>query len=583
MYTYDESYTKKYFPMPKAIPYIRFSAIHQGNGSSVDRQEELIADWLEANPDYERFNQSYKDLGKSGYHGDNLKHDMGKIIAAIDGKIIKSGDVILVEAIDRIGRLEAVDFIKIIHTIVDAGVELITLQDNQRYSKRRLNNDSSCLFILIGKIQQAHDYSKSLSKRLSKAWDRKRVKAVAGENVKMATPYWLGSDGKLIAERAEAVKECIDLYLKGRGHRAVLLELMGKYPELESVHPRSLKRWFMHRAMIGEWDHSRAKDESLEVIRGVFEPLIDEATFYKLQRVTKSRTKVMGPEEAYGLSGLVVCSECSSRYHFRRKRTDKGTIVYANCSKYLKRGMCSNKKAIPYEVLEVAFKETYWEYLIDAANEKMADESSQEVTLLKDQLLEHDVRIEKLLDLMLAHPDQGNLEKRFSKLSGDKKSLQRKILAVEGKVTASSFSTEDFNEIYEDLDSDPKHRRDLLKRLQYTIKCLGSSITVKAGPAGIITYNVHKRSQKHSCYLVERTEEEHEIIIEGTDTDGTDYEMSQHPKEVLKYAVRRGEGVIAAVDTNWDYLLEVIEKNGKNMLTKSSMEAVTEGDKCIVH
>ena len=139
---------------PQAISYIRFSSERQRGGSSVERQEAMIADWLENNPGYRNADLKFSDLAKSGFHGEHVKEGggFGKLLAAIQAGLIRSGDVVLVEAIDRTGRLQPLDMItQVIGPILNAGVSIITLDDNTVYTKDSVGG--SQIFLLVAKIQ----------------------------------------------------------------------------------------------------------------------------------------------------------------------------------------------------------------------------------------------------------------------------------------------------------------------------------------------------------------------------------------------------------------------------------------------
>lgn len=202
--------------MPKAISYIRFSSSQQGRGSTTERQRELIANWFAGNPEVKQSNLSQQDLGVSAFKGDHLNHGLGKILAAIEANEITIGDFILVEAIDRIGRLEPFEMVELIQRIVASGVSIVTLEDGNVYSRNSLNNDMSSLYILIGKIQQAHQYSQTLSRRIKAAYERKRIKARKGERVKVITPFWLNKEGKIDPTNGVIVRKCIGLWLLRR-------------------------------------------------------------------------------------------------------------------------------------------------------------------------------------------------------------------------------------------------------------------------------------------------------------------------------------------------------------------------------
>ena len=335
--------------MPKAISYMRFSAAHQGKGSTIERQTAYIDQWLVNHPNIQLSNLSSKDEGMSGYSGKHLEHGLGRILNAIKSGNIASGDFILVEAIDRIGRLEPMEMMKLITEITQTGVTIETLEDAQSYSLDRLNQDPSALFILIGKIQQAHDYSKKLSDRISAAYTNKRIRARNGDQIALNTPIWLTTNGELKPPHTDMVTQCINLYLKGYSANLIIKELKTQYTKLETTHPETLKKWFKNRALIGDWTNKG------DHIPDVFEPLIDKNTFYKLQREIERRYKQMSPPNAYELSGLVICDQCNSNFYFRTKKNKDYTIIYSNCSRYLKLGRdgCTNNKTWPYEVLKV--------------------------------------------------------------------------------------------------------------------------------------------------------------------------------------------------------------------------------------
>ncbi|TXR39078.1 recombinase family protein [Ectopseudomonas mendocina] len=93
--------------MPTAYSYVRFSSGKQAGGSSLERQRAMVAHWLEKHPDYSLSLTSFEDLGRSGWKGEHLENGFGKLLAAVEAGVIQPGDVILVEAIDRTGRLAA--------------------------------------------------------------------------------------------------------------------------------------------------------------------------------------------------------------------------------------------------------------------------------------------------------------------------------------------------------------------------------------------------------------------------------------------------------------------------------------------
>ncbi|MGH8483230.1 MAG: recombinase family protein, partial [Pseudomonas sp.] len=120
--------------MPIAFSYVRFSSDQQKHGASLARQEDMVGKWLVAHPDYQRSVQRFEDLGISGYSAKHLDNAFGRLLAAIETGTIKPGDCILIEAIDRAGRLEPMEMLPLLSKIVNAGVDVVTLDDGITYN-----------------------------------------------------------------------------------------------------------------------------------------------------------------------------------------------------------------------------------------------------------------------------------------------------------------------------------------------------------------------------------------------------------------------------------------------------------------
>lgn len=477
----------------------------QSKGSSTERQKELISNWLEKHPEYSLSPLSADDHGRSGYSGEHLKHGLGSILEAIENKKIKPKDVILIEALDRLGRLEPLEMLSLTTSIINSGVAIITLEDQNEYSQETTKNNTSLLYVLLGKTQQAHEYSDRLSKRIKAAYKSKLTKARDGQKIRIITPLWLNTDGSLREKESSAVLACIDLYLRGHGTRSILLTLMDDHPCLKTVHPSTLKRWFKNRALIGEWQGTQP-----------FNPLIEKAVFYKLQNELTRRSKNMSPEQTYDLSGIVICEKCGSRYYYRRKTHNGSTIIYGNCSTYLKRGKpyCENNKTMPYEVLLFAFNQTYSSHLWRAAVADSTSKAVEKVEALKSERSDISASIKNVITNLERFPEQPEFIERLEDLNQKRESLNKKILDLESGIaeTSDSYSMIEF---IEHLDKDSEQAlevwgkrssllndatmlREALKRVDYKIKVDGGIIKEPNGSQ----FELIKRSQLHKRYII---------------------------------------------------------------------------------
>jgi DNA invertase Pin-like site-specific DNA recombinase len=499
--------------MAKAISYIRFSASHQGRGSTVERQSEYIDEWLNKNPQIKLSNISAKDEGKSGYKGEHLNHGLGKILSAIQSDEIQSGDYILVEAIDRIGRLKPMVMMGLIHEIVSKGVSIITLEDDTEYSIDSLNDNQSALFILIGKIQQAHNYSKSLSNRISAAYERKRREARNGDPISINTSIWLTTKGKIIPDKGEIIKLSINLYLQGYSANLIIKELLVKYPEFIAPHPETFKKWFKNKALIGVWENQN------DPIEGVFEPLIDKELFYKLQREIDRRYKKMSPPTTYELSGLVVCGECSSKFYFRTKKHSNYTIIYANCSNYLKRGKsaCTNNKTWPYEVLIEIVERTAIMPLMISAIQTLSVKNADKLVVFQEELKEENKKEEVLIEVLMSNLDSNAIQAKMSLIRAEQKRLNSDIKKLEGELSSNNtvreYELEDLENLRDEHESSPRLRQKILQASEYQILIndnLASVYSVSTKDNDM--FKLIKRSTKYNCYIVEVSKEMDPIV-----------------------------------------------------------------------
>lgn len=549
---------------PKAIPYQRFSSLNQGKGSTLYRQQKMIDKWLSEHPEVELSHIAPVDKGKSAFKGKNLEHGFGLILNAIELGEVKAGDYILVEAIDRISRLEPMRMMSLLENILSSGVIIVTLgSPSVEYTQENLNSGTGELFLLVGKVIQAHEYSKTLSKRVSEAYERKRQDARNGKSINMYTPIWLTSYGKLIPEKAKAVQEMISLYLEGRGTKWIIESLSIKYPFLRSVHPTTPKRWFTNRAIIGEWYNKG------EIIPNVFEPLIDIETFKKLQEQVKRNYKQMSAKTTYSLAGLVLCKKCGKRYHIRRKENVKNTIVYMNCSTYLKRGksFCDNNMSLPYEFVEFIFNKTYEPFLIEICNKNAQETSNKEALEVQHEINNLEEQMSNLEEVYSKTRSPSALEK-IMKLNEEISKLQEKYISITSDQRESSDNYSSHVEIegFEDCGSDIEHlffsnneakiKFNELSESTFLLNnaLLKSSyrITANLNKVEVIesdtqhTLTLYKRSQYHNCYLAEY------IVKHGETIDVTTGETTIPPIEAYKVALNRDGFKYEDASNSWE-------------------------------
>ncbi|WP_256592559.1 recombinase family protein [Pseudomonas sp. GV047] len=337
---------------PYAISYVRFSSMRQTGGTSVERQEAMIASWLEGHPDYDLYTTEFKDLAKSGFKGEHVEKGggFGKLLEAIHRGAIQAGDVVLVEALDRTGRLDATDMLGILHPIISAGVAIITLDDNQTYDRSALNGAG--LFMLSAKIQSAHQYSDTLSRRVGASYESRRKAAKAGVVPKRWTPLWLTTEGEVIVSIAAQVKLAYELYVSGLGKTAIAKRLRESgVPELAKCSGPTVDGWLKNRCTVGDWEaHKDNPDRETEVIAGVYPPIITLALYQKAQ-LHRERVGTAKPVQhsKHFLVGLVKCAECGKNYIYQNVN---GKPHNMKCRVHTNDKQCPNFACIPKPVMD---------------------------------------------------------------------------------------------------------------------------------------------------------------------------------------------------------------------------------------
>ena len=217
---------------PVAFSYQRVSSGQQVGGHGLDRQADAAALWCASN-DY-RLDQELvlSDRGRSAYSGHHLKGALGRFLERAHSGQLGLNPVLLVEAIDRLSRQEPLDAIEtILSGLVGSGVRVITLEDQQEYSRGTIASDASKLLVLVVKIQAAHEFSKRNGMRSRANWAKRyqAIKAGQKDQSPRCRPFWLDWDDAAGDFKTNArmvmVQRCFHLSEQGLGHAAIARQL----------------------------------------------------------------------------------------------------------------------------------------------------------------------------------------------------------------------------------------------------------------------------------------------------------------------------------------------------------------------
>ncbi|MNC18138.1 hypothetical protein D3C76_444650 [compost metagenome] len=446
--------------MSKAISYIRFSTGKQAKGSSHERQQAMLASWLTANPDFTLSSESFKDLGISGFSGKHLKSGFGLLLEAVENGSIQPGDVILIEAMDRVGRLEPMEMLPLLSRIVNRGVDIVTLDDGIRYDRESANTNN--LFLLVAKVQQAYQYSDALSRRMKASYASRKRAAAEGVTPKRNTPVWLTSEGALIPEIAPLVKQAFEDYASGLGERRIFERIFegNDNPLLARMAPSTVKRWMNNRTAIGEWNG----------IPNVYPAVIEAELFYRVQKRMEDKFSPRGLPTKHRFTGLVVCAECGK--NFNTKHYAGTGLTSMECSSRARRGSvgCSNNRSIPEPIIALAFQFTNGKHINKALEGQQLSASQKRGMELDGEIGEVNKKIKRIMGFMenLDEADADDLASKYASLQAERRVLQaeREGLVVDGDVSIM----ESVKNI-KDFTKDPMKANALLQSVGYQLVC----------------------------------------------------------------------------------------------------------------
>ncbi|ELY4304709.1 recombinase family protein [Cronobacter sakazakii] len=314
--------------MPKAISYIRFSTKIQSVGDSTKRQSKYINDWLKRNPDY-YLDESlrFQDLGISDFSGANAKSGaFGEFLAAVESGYIEAGSVLLVESLDRVSRQDIDTAGEQLRKILRSGVEVVTLVDNEWYTKESLKDSLSMIKAMLV-MERAHEESAMKSTRLRSVWAAKRERAAKGEIMSKRCAAWLKvsedrSRFEFIPENVKAVQRVFQLRLEGLSHVRIAKQMndegFSTLNQFKSVtggwSQSSVTALLSNRAVIGVKVPSKSM-----VVKGVSEipnyypSIITDEQFYAVQQLKQGSGRKPSsdlPLLTNLFKGVLRCSEC---------------------------------------------------------------------------------------------------------------------------------------------------------------------------------------------------------------------------------------------------------------------------------
>jgi DNA invertase Pin-like site-specific DNA recombinase len=427
----------------KAYSYVRMSTDLQLKGDSLRRQREASRKYadkqgLELVEDFD-----LHDIGVSAYSGKNIASGaFGRFLDAVrDGKIDK-GSYLLVESFDRMSRQEPMVALKPFMEIVEAGLVLVTLDDERVFSGKISFED---LIISIAKMSRANEESARKSDRLAQAWKAKR--AVIGQKKLTARcPSWLRltkdrGGFEVVEERAAIVRRIYSEAASGIGTYTIVRRLnedgVPTFTGKGGWQNSTVNNILSSGAAVGTFQPNRMeggkRTPNGEPIRNYFprivpQPMFESAQRGRLERKTKpeqGRKGSGGPKGRHFtnlFSKLAVCAYCGEPMQYQNKGTPPRGQAYLVCSNALRKLGCKMTGRWRYDQFETTFLQ-FVEKLDLASLVRSAEHTGKRAELVlqreamegRIKLLEDELRRTFEIGVKMADFDSGFLAQRIKK------------------------------------------------------------------------------------------------------------------------------------------------------------------------
>ncbi|MFD1194028.1 recombinase family protein [Seohaeicola saemankumensis] len=301
-------------PRHLAFSYVRFSSEKQRQGASLERQTEAAQRWADENGYVLDKSLNLNDEAVSAFRGDNTT--VGKLAtfkALTEQRLIPQGSVLIVENLDRISRQSHRKAARVLEDILEAGVDVVTLQDGKRYTLKDLDEDPLTSIMIILTFSRAHEESLTKSKRVKDGWQRNLAKVKEGKRLRSrAIPSWLKLVGgvnapldnghfEIIHEKAEVMRELFQRFADGETVWSIAKGFRDrdiKTPRGKTYASGNIYRLVSSKAPYGilEIGKGTKNDRTvIDQIEGYFPRIVDEdvqrRVMMRLQDMNRFKTK----------------------------------------------------------------------------------------------------------------------------------------------------------------------------------------------------------------------------------------------------------------------------------------------------
>lgn len=307
---------------PRVYSYIRFSSTDQATGDSLRRQTDAATRYAASKGMELDESLKMQDLGRSAYAGHHVTEGaLGNFLAACEAGIVPVGSVLVVEAVDRLTRLDHLDAVSLLGRLLKH-VDLHVVQLGRTFTNDIVRHDMGAIFTLIGAITLGHQESQQKSHRIGSAWEQKRKAAKeTGKKLTTKAPAWLKSTEHgftPIPARVKIVVDIFERFARGESQDSITRSLNGKKIPVWGRGARWNRSYIFKiitsEATLGvlKMGRKRKSDKARTIVESIsdyYPAIIDPTLFEEANRRIKAGTK--GRQSSKNpLQGILRCPHC---------------------------------------------------------------------------------------------------------------------------------------------------------------------------------------------------------------------------------------------------------------------------------
>lgn len=403
--------------------YRRVSSSAQLAGDGLDRQYKGTLRYLEKEGLV--IVREYEDRGVSAFRGRNRRSgQLATIFENIRRGVIKPGEHLIIESLDRLSRQPIFDALATMKDILGAGVTIHSVFDGFSFTLDGVNREQWKANALLNSMMRGHEESRIKSERVAEAYEtgRQTGKIVAGR-----IPTWLRiekEDGKKVfkvnKDVAKIVNDMFEMARDGLSSYKIAQELKrrGIAPFGEQRKPLGSKSKGSHhwnatsilniltrKTVLGEYRPTTTSyDENdkrimtpagvlpnyyLEIVTPELWQAANDAIQSRKRRGSMGQGR-KGADFANILKDTTICSHCGNPMHIKVQREHRTLARYTRLRCAGKsENVCENSRSPRYLPIEKA--------ILDFVSEvELVDRRSDEAAALQREIAAESLRVEAL-------------------------------------------------------------------------------------------------------------------------------------------------------------------------------------------